>query len=48
MLKVLAANKCDMFEYEEITQQIGTDFAKEIEAGYFETSAKMGEGIQVI
>jgi hypothetical protein len=41
-------NKSDMWEYEDIDEQTGKDFANEIGALFFRTSAKNGTGIDVI
>ncbi len=41
----LVGNKNDMYEFEEITNDEGIAFAKELNSIYKRTSAKQGEGI---
>ena len=41
----LAANKCDLYEYEEITNQDLNEYAKNINAIYKQTSALQNSGI---
>ena len=42
----IAANKCDLYEYEEVSHDEIESFAKSINALYEQTSAKTGEGIK--
>ena len=42
---MLVGNKNDMYEFEEITNDEGIAFAKELNSIYKRTSAKQGEGI---
>ena len=42
----IAANKCDLYEYEEVSHDEVEEFAKSINALYEQTSAKTGEGIK--
>ena len=44
---MLAANKSDLYQYEEVPENIGKSFAKEIEAIFMQTSAKSSAGIDV-
>jgi len=49
LVVALAANKSDLYEYEDIVpEQLGKNFAKEINALFIETSAKSATGIDVI
>ena len=41
----LVGNKDDMYQFEEITNDEGIAFSKEIDSIYRRTSAKSGEGI---
>ena len=41
----MVGNKDDMYEFEEISKDDGIAFAKELNAIYKRTSAKLGEGI---
>jgi Ras-related protein Rab-5C len=45
VILALAANKCDLYEYEEITNQELNDYAKNINAIYKQTSALQNSGI---
>ena len=45
---VIAANKSDLYEYEEITEDEGNEFATSINAIFQQTSAASGDGIQEI
>ena len=42
----IAANKCDLYEYEEVSHDEVEEFGKSINALYEQTSAKTGEGIK--
>ena len=42
----VAANKCDMAEYQEVPMEQGIKYAKKIKAICMQTSAKDNEGIQ--
>ena len=42
----IAANKCDLYEYEEVRHDEVEEFGKSINALYEQTSAKTGEGIK--
>jgi hypothetical protein len=44
----LAANKSDMWEYEEVNMDAGKQLASSVNGLFFETSAKVGSGIDVI
>jgi len=44
---VLAANKSDLYQYEEVSENVGKSFAKEIDAIFMPTSAKSSAGIDV-
>ena len=41
----LVGNKDDMYQYQEVNNDEGIAFAKELNAIYKRTSAKLGEGI---
>ena len=43
---VIAANKCDMYESEEVDQSEGESIAKELGAIFQMTSAKFGDGVE--
>ena len=42
----IAANKCDLYEYEEVSHDEVEEFGKSINALYEQTSTKTGEGIK--
>jgi hypothetical protein len=44
---VLAANKSDLYQYEDVPELTGKNFAKEINALFIQTSAKSAAGIDV-
>jgi hypothetical protein len=44
---VLAANKSDLYQYEEVPENVGKSFAKEINSIFMQTSAKSSAGIDV-
>lgn len=44
----LAANKSDIYEKETINEQTGRSLANEINAVFKYTSAKSGQGVEVI
>ncbi len=44
----MAANKSDMWEYEEVNMDAGKQLASSVNGLFFETSAKVGSGIDVI
>ena len=46
--KVVVACKCDRAEEREVSYEEGEEFAKEAGASFFETSAKTGEGVDVL
>jgi stress-induced morphogen len=43
----LAANKSDIYQYEDVPESVGKNFAKEINALFIQTSAKSSAGIDV-
>jgi hypothetical protein len=43
----LAANKSDIYQYEDVPESISKNFAKEIGALFIQTSAKSSAGIDV-
>ena len=43
----LAANKSDLYQYEDVPESTGKNFAKEINALFIQTSAKSSAGIDV-
>ena len=45
IIKVIAANKSDLFEHEALDESIAREFAQEIGAFYITTSAKNSDGI---
>ena len=47
VIPVIAANKSDMWEYEEVNLETGKQLANSIDGLFFETSAKNGSGIDV-
>jgi small GTP-binding protein len=47
IVPVIAANKSDMWEYEEIDKETGNKLAESIGGLFFYTSAKMGSGVEV-
>jgi hypothetical protein len=47
MIKAVAANKTDMSEYEEVSQDVGKEYAKDIGGSFFQTSAMNAIGIDV-
>jgi small GTP-binding protein len=47
VIPVIAANKSDMWEYEEINLEAGKELANSSNGLFFETSAKNGSGIEV-
>ncbi len=44
---VIAANKSDLYQYEDVPEIVGKSFAKEINAIFIQTSAKSSTGIDV-
>ena len=44
----IAANKSDMYEYEEVPEATGKSFAQEVNSSFNQTSAKGPSGIDVI
>jgi small GTP-binding protein len=47
IIPILAANKSDMWEYEETNTETGKQLANKVDGLFFETSAKNGSGIDV-
>jgi GTPase SAR1 family protein len=46
-IKVVAANKSDMNEFEEVSPEMGKAYAADINGSFIQTSAKDGSGIEV-
>jgi len=44
----LAANKSDIYEMEVVNEETGRTFADEINAVFKNTSAKSGQGVEVL
>lgn len=45
---VIAGNKCDMERLRKVDKAVAADFAKEMGASHFLTSAKMGDGVKEV